>query len=159
MTKYSPCLSHLYAFTYVDLMGSFTVQWLDAAEFGQDLLEIFITDIETIVSGEAPRDEGDDRKDAASMETAASLIRYFARLKNMSSAHSTRTNRRNFLTPISTSLVLALIYSISQLLQHHFQSIGRTRLTSSNSNSTSSGAGSGNACSRAEGHLFIRYSR
>lgn len=77
MTKYSPCLSHLYAFTYVDLMGSFTVQWLDAAEFGQDLLEIFITDIENIVSGEAPSGEDDDRKDAASMETAASLIRYF----------------------------------------------------------------------------------
>lgn len=77
MTKYSPCLSHLYTSTYVDLMGSFTVQWLDAAEFGQDLLEIFITDIESIVSGEAPSDEDDDRKDPASMETAASLIRYF----------------------------------------------------------------------------------
>lgn len=80
MNKYSPCLSHLYASIYVDLMGSFTVQWLDAAEFGQDLLEIFITDIENIVSDEAPSDEDDDRKDAASLETAASLIRYLPAL-------------------------------------------------------------------------------
>ncbi|KAF9550371.1 Serine/threonine-protein kinase smg1 [Mortierella hygrophila] len=61
-----------------DLMGSFTVQWLDAAEFGQDLLEIFITDIENIVSDEASSDEDDDRKVAASLETAASLISCFS---------------------------------------------------------------------------------
>lgn len=55
------------------------MQWLDAAEFGQDLLDIFITDIETIVSGEAPSDEDEDSKDTAPMETAMSLIRYFNR--------------------------------------------------------------------------------
>ncbi|KAG0298308.1 Serine/threonine-protein kinase smg1 [Linnemannia gamsii] len=61
-----------------DVMGSFTVQWLDAAEFGQDLLDIFITDIETIVRGEAPCDEDEDKKNAAPMETAVSLISCFS---------------------------------------------------------------------------------
>jgi hypothetical protein len=60
-------------------MRSFTVQWLDAVEFGQDLLDIFITDIETIVRNETPSDGDEDRKDAAPMETAVSLIRYFDR--------------------------------------------------------------------------------
>ncbi|KAK3833893.1 MAG: hypothetical protein JOS17DRAFT_62329 [Linnemannia elongata] len=77
-----------------DLMGSFTVQWLDAAEFGQDLLEIFITDIENIVSGEAPSGEDDDRKDAASMETAASLISCFSIISKALVEHASQAVTR-----------------------------------------------------------------
>ncbi|KAG9067370.1 Serine/threonine-protein kinase smg1 [Linnemannia hyalina] len=77
-----------------DLMGSFTVQWLDAAEFGQDLLEIFITDIENIVSDEAPSDEDDGRKDAASLETAASLISCFSIILKALVAHASQAVTR-----------------------------------------------------------------
>jgi hypothetical protein len=56
-------------------MGSFSVQWLDAAGFGQDLLEIFITDIETIVRGDPSNDNDDKDKKDATLETATSLIR------------------------------------------------------------------------------------
>ncbi|KAG0277332.1 Serine/threonine-protein kinase smg1 [Linnemannia exigua] len=62
-----------------DVMGSFSVQWLDAAEFGQDLLDIFITDIETIVRGDSPSDDDQEKKDMASLETAASLISIIAK--------------------------------------------------------------------------------
>ncbi|KAG0072080.1 Serine/threonine-protein kinase smg1 [Linnemannia elongata] len=75
-------------------MGSFTVQWLDAADFGQDLLEIFITDIETIMSGEAPNDESDDRKHAVSMETAASLISCFSIISKTLVAHASQAVTR-----------------------------------------------------------------
>lgn len=141
-------------------MGSFTVQWLDAADFGQDLLEIFITDIEIIMSGEAPNDESDDRKHAVSMETAASLIRYFC----LSQEHFLCKFNTDQPDEFSNAYFHTLgprtyIYSILQLLQHHFQNIGCTCLASSNSNGTSPGAGSGNACSRAEGYLLIGYSR
>ncbi|KAF9340437.1 Serine/threonine-protein kinase smg1, partial [Linnemannia elongata] len=77
-----------------ELMGSFTVQWLDAADFGQDLLEIFITDIETIMTGEAPNDESDDRKHAVSMETAASLISCFSIISKTLVAHASQAVTR-----------------------------------------------------------------
>ncbi|KAF9932158.1 Serine/threonine-protein kinase smg1 [Mortierella alpina] len=39
-----------------DVLGSFTVQWSAAADFGQDLLEYFINDIEALAAEEATSD-------------------------------------------------------------------------------------------------------
>ncbi|KAF9558939.1 Serine/threonine-protein kinase smg1 [Mortierella alpina] len=39
-----------------DVLGSFTVQWSSAADFGQDLLEYFINDIEALAAEEATSD-------------------------------------------------------------------------------------------------------
>ncbi|KAG0220242.1 Serine/threonine-protein kinase smg1 [Mortierella sp. NVP41] len=57
-----------------DVLASFSVQWQDAAEFGQDLLNIFITDIEAIVRGDGSNVDDEEGRDGPSMETAASLL-------------------------------------------------------------------------------------
>ncbi|KAG0320022.1 Serine/threonine-protein kinase smg1 [Linnemannia gamsii] len=77
-----------------DVMRSFTVQWLDAVEFGQDLLDIFITDIETIVRNETPSDGDEDRKDAAPMETAVSLISCFSIISKALVTHASQAVTR-----------------------------------------------------------------
>ncbi|KAK3842227.1 MAG: hypothetical protein J3R72DRAFT_139641 [Linnemannia gamsii] len=77
-----------------DVMGSFSVQWLDAAEFGQDLLEIFITDIETIVQGFPPSDDDKEKKDVTSLETAAYLISCFSIIAKSLVTHASQALTR-----------------------------------------------------------------
>ncbi|KAF9908194.1 Serine/threonine-protein kinase smg1 [Linnemannia zychae] len=77
-----------------DVMGSFSVQWLDAAEFGQDLLDIFITDIGTILRGDPPSDDDKDRKDVTPLETTASLISCFSIIAKSLVTHASQVASR-----------------------------------------------------------------
>ncbi|KAG0198674.1 Serine/threonine-protein kinase smg1 [Mortierella sp. GBA30] len=53
-----------------DVLGSLTIQWSDAADFGQDLLEYFISDIEAIIVDATP-------ESTAANETIANLLSCF----------------------------------------------------------------------------------
>ncbi|KAF9920880.1 Serine/threonine-protein kinase smg1 [Linnemannia zychae] len=77
-----------------DVMASFSVQWLDAADFGQDLLEIFITDIESILHDDAPTEEDGEKIDAESLVTVSSLISCFNIIANTLVTHASQAVTR-----------------------------------------------------------------
>jgi len=56
----------------IDVLSSFSMQWTSAADFGQDLLEFFINDIDCIIA-----DSATATGVPSSMETAVLLMRYF----------------------------------------------------------------------------------